>query len=362
MLRRPAYLAWAMRHYGRVGFDLASSGIPSLPQSELGALASLDDPGGWDRLCRAIAGHHRLPLGEVVPALGASHGLWLAYSALLEPGEEVLVEAPTYEPLIVAAEAAGAVVRRFDRSASSGYAVDPERVFAALTPKTRVVAITNLHNPSGVRASDEALRAIAERLARSGGHLFVDEVYAPFDHLVGPDGVFFGTARRLGANVVTTSSLTKAYGLGPQRVGWVLGPDRVIERANDALIASLGALPLAWMHRGVLALEHVGVLAERTRTLLGDKRARVAAWMAARPQLAWSRPEAGLFGFAMVEGAGDLRPAIERGIESHDVIVAPGSFFGVQNGFRLGWSLPEAKLDEALSRLDAVLGGVERAR
>lgn len=344
-----------MRHYGRVAYDLASSGVPTLPQSELGAVASLDDPGGWDHLSTAIAGHHRLATTEVVGALGASHGLWLGYTAMLEAGDEVLVEAPAYEPLVVAAEAVGAVVKRFDRGPSCNFALDPERVFAALTPNTRVVAITNLHNPSGVRASDEAMRAIAQRMETGGGYLFVDEVYAPFDHLVGRDGVFFGTARRLGPNVVTTSSLTKAYGLGPQRVGWVLGPANVIERAQDALVASVGLLPLPWMHRCVLALEHVAALAERTRGLLGTKRERVAEWMAERPGLTWSRPEAGLFGFAVIKDAGDLRPAIEHGIETRSVIVAPGSFFGVPNGFRLGWSLPEASLEEALSRLDGVL-------
>ncbi len=355
MIGRPKYLGWAMRHYGRAGFDLASSGAPAFPQSELGAVSSLDGSDGWERLCAAIARHHRLPRAEAIGALGASHGLWLAYTALLDHGDEVLVEDPAYEPLVLAAQAAGGVVRRFDRGPSMGYALDPERVFAALSDKTRVVAITNLHNPSGARASDEAMRAIAARLERQGGTLFVDEVYAPFDHLVGKDGVFFGTARRLGANVVTTSSLTKTYGLGSQRVGWVLGPEAVITRAMDALVATAGALPTAWAHRGVLALEHVGALAERTRGLLGDKRARVAAFMREQPALSWSAPPAGLFGFAVAPHAGDLLPAIERGIASHDVIVAPGCFFGIPNGFRLGWSLPEDKLDEGLTRLVAVL-------
>lgn len=355
MLRRPEYLTWAMRHYGRVRYDLASSGVPSLLQSELGAVPSLDNPDGWERLRDAIARHHRLSANEVVGAIGASHGLWLAYTAMLDRGDEVLVEHPAYEPLVVAAEAAGAVVRRFDRGPACGFAVDPERVIAALTPQTRVVAITNLHNPSGVRASDEAMRAIARHMEARGGFLFVDEVYAPFDHLVGPDGVFFGTARRLGPNVVTTGSLTKAYGLGPQRVGWVLGPTPVIERAIDALVASVGVLPLPWMHRGVLAFEHVAALAERTRTLLGTKRARVAEWMAARPSIQWSRPEAGLFGLAVVPAAADLRPVIEAGIESHEVVVAPGGFFGIPNAFRIGWSLPETLLGDALERLDRVL-------
>lgn len=355
MLRRPEYLAWAMRHYGRVRYDLASSGITSPPQSELDAVPRPDDPDGWDRLRAAIAKHHRLSPKEVVGTLGASHGLWLGYCAMLCEGDEVLVEDPTYEPLLVAAEAAGASVRRFDRGPSCGFALDPERVFAALGPKTRVVAITNLHNPSGVRASDEAMRAVARRMEERGGFLFVDEVYAPFDSFVGQDGVFAGTARRLGANVVTTASLTKAYGLGPQRVGWVLGPEEVIERAVDVLIASAGVLPLPWMNWGARAFERVGALAVRARTLLGRKRERVGEWVSARPALAWSNPQEGMFGLAQIPSAGDLRPVIEAGIERHEVIVAPGGFFGIPGAIRIAWSLPEERLDDALDRLDRVL-------
>jgi hypothetical protein len=346
-----------MRHYGRVRYDLGSSGVPSLLRSEPATVPGHDDSDSWERLRAVIARHHGLSSKEVVGTLGASHGLWLGYTALLSHGDEVLVERPTYEPLVVAAQAAGAVVRHFDRGPSCGFALDPDRVFSALTAKTHVVAITNLHNPSGVRTSDDAMQAVAQRMEARGGFLFVDEIYAPFDHLSGPNGVFFVTARRLGPNVVTTASLTKAYGLGPERVGWLLGPEEVIERAIDVLVASLGRFPSSWMQHCVLAFEELATLAERTRTLLGTKRTRVCEWMAAHPSLQWSNPREGLFGLAIVSSArnDDIRPAIEIGIERHDVVVAPGVFFGIPNAFRIGWSLPESMLSEALDRLDRSL-------
>ncbi|MBK6694957.1 MAG: pyridoxal phosphate-dependent aminotransferase [Myxococcales bacterium] len=355
MLTRPAYLGWALAHYGKVPFDLASSGMPTLRQSELGA-ASLDDPNGWEILQGAIAKHNAVTRSEAIGALGASHGLWLAYTSMIDAGDDVLVEDPAYEPLCHAARAAGGNVVRFDRGPDVNYALDPERVRAAMTPRTKVVAISNLHNPSGARASDDAMREVAKVVADRGGYLFVDEVYAPFDDLVDEAGIFHGSARRLAPNVVATASLTKAYGLGPQRIGWVLGPPKVIDAAMDAIVASVGVLPIAWMHRSALALSHVGALSARSRSLLGKKRERVARWMREQENLAWSAPPAGLFGFATLRrSAADLRPVIERGIEAHGVIVAPGSFFGVPNGFRLAWSLPEEQLDEALLRLSTVL-------
>ncbi len=355
MLPAPKYLEWARRHYGRVRYDLASSGIPTASPADFAIRPALGQPDAWGRLRAAIARHNQVPPAEAAGVLGASHGLWLGFTAMLDRGDEALVEEPTYEPLLIAAEAAGASVRRFDRGPACRFQLDPERVIAAVTPKTKVVAITNLHNPSGSRASDAAMRSIARRLDAQGGFLFVDEIYAPFDDFVDRDGVFHLSARRLYGNIVTTGSLTKAYGLGPQRVGWLLGPEFVIERVISALIATVGELPFVWMETAVSALERAFDLAVRGRRLLGNKRAKVGEWIAERPGLTWSDPQAGLFGLAMLRKDVDVRPAIAAGIGRHEVIVAPGFFFGIPNAFRLAWSLEENLLAEALDRLERLL-------
>ena len=162
---------------------------------------------------------------------------------MLSPGDEVLVEHPGYEPLTRAAEGLGAVVRTFERRAEEGFRVVPERVAAAVTPRTRVIVVTNLHNPSGVRTPDATLRELAQIAEARGAYLLVDEVYAPFDELP-EDGVFRTSARKLAPNVVAVSSLTKCYGLGMHRIGWVLGPSEIVERAEAAMIATCGHLPL----------------------------------------------------------------------------------------------------------------------
>jgi aspartate/methionine/tyrosine aminotransferase len=349
------YLAWARRFYGTAPFDLASSGIPVVPHEELGAPPATDDVRGWDRARAAVARFNDVPKGEAILALGTTHALWLAYATLLSPGDEVLVEAPTYEPLVRIAEGVGARIATFDRPASSGYAVDPRRVADKMTDRTRVVAVSNLHNPSGARIPDDVLRETARIVAARGATLLVDEVYAPFDVLVGPDGVFASSARKLAPNIVAVSSLTKCFGLGNDRIGWLLASSDVIARADDTITASVGMLPLAHANLAVHAFERIPALADRTRRLLGDKRARVAAWMQSHPRLSWSAPDAGLFGFATLDDPADVTPLIEAGVASHGVLVAAGSFFGVPNGFRLGWSLHDQKLAQGLERLAAVL-------
>ena len=242
----------------------------------------------------------------------------------------------------------------FERSPDAGYALDPDRVARALSPRTRLVVVTNLHNPSGVRASPADLRAVADVAAARGAALLVDEVYAPFDDLTDGAGVFRGSARNLAPNVLAVGSLTKCYGLGPQRIGWMLGPADVVARADDAITASCGMLPLPHAHGALRALQHLGALAARTRARLADKRARAASW-AHETGLSWSEPPAGLFGFARLPGAGDLRPRLERAAVAGEVLVAPGSFFGLPNGFRLAWSCPADVLEEGLARLASTL-------
>lgn len=355
-----AYLRWAMKFYGRVEYDLASSGMAAAPLSALGAVPPLDAPNAWFDLRARIAAYNAVPESDVLPALGTTHALWTAYAALLSPGDEALVERPTYEPMYRIPEGLGAHVTWFDRPAREGFALDPDSIARAITPRTKVVALTNLHNPGGVRAPDEAIVAIAKAAARHGAHVLVDEVYAPFDAMCDAAGIWRASARVLAPNVIAVSSLTKAYGLGAHRIGWVLGPADVVARAEDAQMSNLGHLPFSWANLGVAAFENLPALAARARALLGEKRERVASWVESRPHLVWSAPQEGLFGFAIDPRRGDLTEAIERAARDVGVLVAPGSFFGVPNGFRLAWSIEGDYLDEGLRRLANVVDALPR--
>ena len=350
------YIEWATKFYGKIDLDLATSGIPYASWSELGVPEpDLDDLASYERFREALAVYNDVPVADVVPALGTSHAVFLAYASMLSPGDEVLVETPGYEPLTRTAEGLGAIVRTYERRASEGFAVSPERVAAAVTPRTRVIVVTNLHNPTGVRTSDAILRELAAIAEARGAYLLVDEVYAPFDELP-EDGVFRTSARKLGANVVAVSSLTKCYGLGMHRLGWVLGPPEIVARANTAIVASCGHLPLSHAARGAVAAKNIGKLAKRAKAILAGKRELAAAWAAKLPNATWSAPASGLFGLVTLEGAGDLLPKIESWATNHGVLVGAGGFFGVPNGFRLSWaSLEKGKFERALEELTALL-------
>src|ERR1700744_2797898 len=94
------YIQWAEKFYGKAPYDLAVSGMPTAAWSDLGVPAP--DPGdrsSYEKLPQAIARHTDVPVESVVPALGTSNAIYLAYAAILSPGDEILVETPGYEPL-----------------------------------------------------------------------------------------------------------------------------------------------------------------------------------------------------------------------------------------------------------------------
>jgi aspartate/methionine/tyrosine aminotransferase len=350
------YIAWATKFYGKVPLDLASSGIPHAAWSELGVPEpGLDDLAVFPALRDAIAVYNDVPAVEVVPALGTSHAVFLAYAAMLSPGDEVLVEFPGYEPLTRAAEGLGAIVRTFERSAADGFHISPERVAAAVTPRTRVIVVTNLHNPTGVRTSDATLVELAKIADARGAYLLVDEVYAPFDDLP-EDGVFRTSARKLAPNVVAVSSVTKCYGLGMHRIGWVLGPPEIVERAESAVVATCGHFPLAHSARGAVAMANLGKLAKRSKAILDGKRGIAAQWAATLTNATWSAPTSGLFGFVQLHDESELLPRIESWATDHGILVGAGTFFGLPNGFRLSWAThPKNRFEEGLEKLSALL-------
>jgi aspartate/methionine/tyrosine aminotransferase len=180
--------------------------------------------------------------------------------------------------------------------------------------------------------------------------LVVDEVYAPFDGLVDDAGVFGRSARRLAPNIIAIGSLTKCYGLAAERVGWLIAPESVVEKADDAILGSLGAPPAAHARLGLAAFAELPRLAVRAKEIVGKKRHRVARWVQEQGY-SWSAPAEGLFGYVSLPSPGKLLERIERAARTHDVLVAPGAFFGDEGGFRIGWSLPEDMLEEGLARL-----------
>jgi len=355
--RCSAYMEWAKLH-AHARFDLASSGMASLQLPSLPA--TLDDVAlnraagyGYRPLIERLAARYGVTSDQVVTATGTSMANHLALAALLDPGDEVLVERPTYGLLLDVARYLGATVRRFDRRSEDEFRIDPGAVAAAMTAATRVVVVTNLHNPSGVRAPDETLRRVAEIAREGGARLLVDEVYleACFDSA---EHSATRSAVHLGDEVVATASLTKAYGLSGLRCGWILAPPPLAHRMwrLDDLFGANAAQPAESL--SVVALDHLGEIAAAARGRLERNRAHLARFLASRQDLEVVWPEAGTIAFPRLRsGRVDELCRVLR--ERYETSVTPGSFFEAPEHFRIGVGGDEAEVEEGLVRLGAAL-------
>jgi aspartate/methionine/tyrosine aminotransferase len=270
--------------------------------------------------------------------------LVLAASAL--PGDEVLVEEPTYSLLLDAARWLRLDVRRFPRRAEEGFRLEPRHLEGALTPRTRLVVLTNLHNPSSAFAPPEDLRAVGDAARSVGARVLVDEVYLESLAVLGRPS---GSAAHLGPEFVVTSSLTKAYGLSGLRCGWaVADPDlaRRMWRLNDLF----GVIPAHPAERlSVVALDQLPRIAARARAILETNADGANAFLAARPDLSCPPVDGGMIAFPRLL-RGEVDDLCRRLRERHETTVVPGSFFGAPGHFRLSiGGTPET-----------VAGGLER--
>lgn len=356
MTERPygsEYLRWA-KTKPAARWDLTSSGMPYLPLRELPVtLDDLEISGtgayGYPPLQQAIADRYRVDEACVVAAMGTSMANYLALAALVEPGDEVLIEHPTYEPLISAARSLGAEVRHFARRAEDGFRLDPEAVERGMTPRTRAVVITNLHNPSSALADDDALRRVGEIAARAGARVIVDEVY--LDALWEPAP---RTAFHLGERFISTNSLTKVYGLNGLRCGWVLAEPALAERMwrLTELFNNIGVH--AAERLSLIAFQNLDAIVRRSRTLLDANAAALNAFYAARPELDAPPHAHGTVSFPRLR-TGDVDALCTLLIDRYDTAVVPGHFFGMPDHLRIGLGVDPATFAEGLDRLGRAL-------
>jgi aspartate/methionine/tyrosine aminotransferase len=274
----------------------------------------------------------------------------LAMAALLEPGDEVLLEEPGYEAIFAAAQYLGARIRRFPRKLETGFQVDPREIERAISPRTRMIAITNLHNPSGVRTPDSALKMVGQIARSVGAHVLVDEVYLEmcFDSP-------WRSAFHLGPNFVATSSLTKAYGLTALRCGWVFAAPALAERMwrLDDLFGSNSPYPVDLL--SVMALDQLPQIAARSKKLLDTNRGLLKSFLDSRTDLVAIWPEAGTIAFPQLT-TGHADAFCQLLMEKYETSVVPGRFFDAPEHFRIGvGAITTENLREALSRVGAAL-------
>jgi len=353
-----AYMEWAKLH-SSARYNLATSGLLNYPMKDFPIqLKDLELTGkgsyGYEPLLQAIASRYEVNTENVMTALGTSMANHFVMAGLLEKGDEVVAEHPTYELLLSTAEYFDVRIKRFHRRFENGYQVDLDEIKTQVSSNTKLIVITNLHNPTSVLVNNDTLRKIGEIARSVGARVLVDEVYleAMFDET--PLSAF-----HLGEEFIVTSSLTKVYGLSGLRCGWVLAEPSFIRklwRLSDLFYAN-ASFPAEEM--SVTAFVHLSQIGARSHGLLRANRPMLDKFLDSRVDLRVVRPRFGTTVFPrLVHGDVEEFCSILR--KKYETSVVPGRFFEMPDHFRIGIGCETETLETGLERVGAALDEISR--
>ncbi len=351
-------------HEFAVPYLLCASDVEPVSMRELLAYADDETRELWDELVlgytetlgspqlrQEIAGlYETLEADDVIAVVGASEALFILFSALVRPGDHVIALWPAYQSLYDLARSQGADVELIELRAEDGWALDVDRIAAAMRPTTRAVVVNLPHNPTGMHLGAAEFDALADLVERHGATLVCDEVYR---------GLEYDPADRLPAaadrshRAVSVGVLSKAYALAGLRVGWLATRDRVLLDAA-AQVRDYTSLcsPAPSEVLGIVALRAAEALVERSRGIIAANLPLVDELMAEHAErLDWVRPTAGSIGFPRYRGSEGIDAFNERLVAEQGVLLLPGRVYGYGDGrFRLGFG--RTTLPEAVERLD----------
>jgi aspartate/methionine/tyrosine aminotransferase len=350
-----SYMNWA-KTSSQARFNLATSGLANRPLKDfevsLEDLEITDGGYGYEPLKLAIGERYGIDSNSIVTAAGTSFANHLAIAALINPGDEVVFETPAYEPMLATALFLGADIKRFARTFNDGFQVVPEIVERSVKPSTRLIVLTNLHNPTGVLTGTDALKRVGEIARSVNARVLVDEVY--IETLFEPHP---RTAFRLGREFVITSSLTKTFGLSGLRCGWIFAEPDLARRMwllNDVFAST----PVHTGERlSVLAFQQLQKLAHDAKQLLDRNRQLLNAFLDSRDDLEAIRPKYGTTMFPRLKSGGaDKFCDLLR--DEYETSVVPGRFFEMPEHFRIGFAGDTETLKEGLTRVASALGAI----
>ena len=355
---------WQSTWENRVRYNLSESGVHPLSIQELLGLAGaspaplLDvrlgysQSNGTDLLRGRIAAlYDGVAPEQILVTTGSAEANFVVCWRLVEPGDSVAVMLPNYLQTWGLAQNFGAQVRGFTLRAEAQWEPSSEEVRSAIAPGTKLVVVTNPHNPTGHVLSEEMRTAIVTRAAEVGAWLLADEVYQGAERDGSTTPSFWGSYER----VIVVNGLSKAYGLPGLRIGWVVAPPafsgEAWARHDYTTIGPAGASD----HLAAVALEprvREQVLA-RTRGILRSNYPVIEQWLKGfGDTFSWHPPRAGAICLVRYRQAISALDLVEKMRADHSVLLVPGDHFGLPNHIRFGFGEELHHFREALAETE----------
>jgi len=345
-----------------VEMDMSESGVRPVSLRELAEMG-LDIDAILDTPLTYSQSNGTIPLREALSALypgtmpdhievtnGTSEANYLLALTLLRPGDEVAFEVPNYMQYWGLPRSLGAKVNTFRLRIDPDWEPDWEEFERAVTPKTRLVYISNPNNPTGSVLSRQAMRRIVDRCEATGAYLLADEVYQGAEIDCERTPSFWGMSDR----VLVTSGLSKAYGIPGARIGWIVGPKELMQETwtqHDYLTICPNKISDA-IARVAVRADNREKLYARTNTILRQNLPIMRQWVDSFGGfLTFREPKAGALCLMRYDSDRPSVELCERIRANQSVLIVPGSQLGLEGFLRIWLGGKPEFLSEGLRRI-----------
>ncbi len=348
-------------------YDIAQSTISSMTMGEILALDNEAGATFYDRLNREkmnygwIEGspefkaevaklYRNVDPDNILQTNGATGANLLALMALVEPGDHVIAEYPTYQPLYEIPRTLGAEVEYWNLREDLGWNPDIEELKRLVRPNTKLICINNASNPLGTVLPTETLEQIVEIAQSVGAYVLSDEVYLPLE-----DTESFVSMADLYDKAVVSNSLSKTYSVPGVRIGWTVSNAELADRFRvyrDYTMICDGVFNDAL---AVHVLKNRDKVLDRNRAIVFNNLAIAQEWADSEPRVSWVRPKAVSTSFLKFNNVDDDEQFCKDLLHDQGVLLVPGSRFELPCGARLGYCAQEDTLREGLRRLSEQL-------
>lgn len=296
-------------------------------------------------------------------SVGAKGVLYLALQVLLEEGDEAVVPRPCWLSVPKMVEAAGARPVFVDTSPADGFQIDPERVIAAFTPRTRVLMLNSPGNPTGTVQSAAALAAVTRAAAARGILVVSDEIYEDLTYPPATTRSVAALAPEAHDHLLVVSGVSKSYAMTGWRIGWAAGPSELIQRMVRLQSHALSGPPDVCQAAAVAALTGPQDEVARMRAVFQRRRDAMHAAVAALPGVTCRKPDGAFYvlpdvsaWFGLAHRGRPVRDAAtltEMLLTHAHVAVVPGTPFEAPYAIRFSYACSEDDIRAGLARVAA---------
>lgn len=286
---------------------------------------------------------------QVLVTVGATGALSTALLGILDPGDEVIIPTPAFSLYETLTTVAGAVPVRLDIS-KSDFQITTQALSEVLSPKTKAIVLNSPNNPTGTVLSEQSLAAVKTAVADKQIYVICDNVYDQLSYGPHPDLSLDGDLKD---QLLLCQSFSKPYAMTGWRVGYLVGPQPVMDRLLLLHAAFVAAVPTFLQTACVTALGlDVSQMREKYRSRRDDCMARLEKMGLRAP-----KPEGAFYIFLDIRPFGmDSETFCTRLIREAGVAMVPGSCFGAEGFVRLSYCCADDQLRLGMDRLERFLG------